>query len=242
MFLVFLCGAERETRWASVVEGPHRAPFLGHLEMKPDSATSLLARGVKRRLLGGLPPDFNSDGATLCPAKFRNDLAACKASKGKQTAGDSDSLSLSQAGQRAGGRVHAEQPCQTEMCFNKNTIPASSHRPSHWQCLEESDADVAVDVDCCGDSGSASKLSSRSSGMSAYVSSKHLQRLSSRNACRALPTLSEQHKSLSRPMEISMTPAKQHQVHTTQVLVCVHWQLSCCLNTTVMGTSGLPNF
>jgi len=32
-------------------------------------------------------------------------------------------------------------------------------RPSsHWQYVQESDADVAVDVDCCGDSGSMSKL------------------------------------------------------------------------------------
>ncbi len=29
---------------------------------------------------------------------------------------------------------------------------------SHWQYIQESDADVAVDVDCCGDSGSMSKL------------------------------------------------------------------------------------
>ena len=29
---------------------------------------------------------------------------------------------------------------------------------SHWQHVQESDADVAVDVDCCGDSGSMSKL------------------------------------------------------------------------------------
>jgi len=29
---------------------------------------------------------------------------------------------------------------------------------SHWQYAQESDADVAVDVDCCGDSGSMSKL------------------------------------------------------------------------------------
>lgn len=29
---------------------------------------------------------------------------------------------------------------------------------SHWQYIQELDADVAVDVDCCGDSGSMSKL------------------------------------------------------------------------------------
>ena len=113
---------------------------------------------------------------------------------------------------------------------NTNIIPASIHRPSHWQRLEESDADVAVDVDCCGDSGSASKLSSRSSGMSAYAGSKPLHRLSSRNACQPLQTLSEQHKSLPKPMGTSLTPAKQQQVRNTQILICVY----CCLKTTVL--------
>ena len=39
------------------------------------------------------------------------------------------------------------------------TIAArTSQRSPHWQGLQESDADVAVDVDCCGDSGSTSKI------------------------------------------------------------------------------------
>lgn len=218
---VSLCGAECEKR-ASVVEGPRRVHFLAQPEVKADSATTLLARGVKRRLLGGLPPNFNINGATLCPAKWSNDSAACRASDEKQTAGGSDSFSLSFAGQITGTLVHAERNCQTVTGSYRNTIPASIHRPSHWHRLEESDADVAVDVDCCGDSGSASKLSSRSSGMSAYAGSKPLHRLSSRNACQPLQTLSEQHKSLPQPMG-TLTPAKQQQVHNTQILVCVHW-------------------
>ena len=228
MFLVFLCGADCENRWASVVEGLHRAHFLGQPEVKTDSATSLLARGVKRRLPGSLPSDFNSDEAAVFSARLRNDVAAYKASNEKQTASDSDSFSLFHAGQRIGTPVHAEQHYQTVTWSNRNTLLA---RPSHWQCLEESDADVAVDVDCCGDSGSASKLSLRSSGMSAHGSSKPLHCVFSRNACQPLPMLSEQHRSLSRP---TLTPAIQQQVHNTQIWVCVQWQLRCCL-----GISGL---
>ena len=211
-FQAFLCGTECENRWASVVDGPHRLHFLGQPEVKADSATSLLARGVKRRLLGGVLPGFDSNGVKLCSETLRNDPAAYKASKGQQTADDLDSFSRSHTGQRVGPSVHAEQHCQTVRWPDKHTIPASIPRPSHWQRLEESDADVAVDVDCCGDSGSASKLSSRASGVSAYAGCKFLNRLSSRNAGRPLPTLPEQDRSLARPMGRSLAPAKQQQV------------------------------
>ena len=227
----FSGGTECENRWASVVDGPHRSHFLGQPDVKADSARSLLARGVKRRLLGVSLPGIDSNGVNSCSETLKRDPAACKASKGHQIADDLDSFSRSHTGQRVGTFVHAEQQCQTVRWPDRNIIPASILRPSHWQCMEESDADVAVDVDCCGDSGSASKLSARASAMSAYVGSKAWNRLSSRNACQPLPTLPEQDKLLAGPMGRSLTPAKQQQVLNTQVWYVL---IDCCLlDTTV---------
>lgn len=102
--------------------------------------------------------------------------------------------------------VHAEQLDQSGPVTWFKRITSSNT----WQLLEESDADVAVDVDCCGDSGSISKLSSRSSGVSAFGSNRPVHRLSSRVACRPLPALPEQDKSCSGPIKIiSAAPAKQ---------------------------------
>ena len=211
-FMVFRCDAEYEKRWASVAEWPNGAYFLAQPEAQSDSATSILARGVKRRLHGGLPSEFNSHRGALCPEKLNDGPTACKAFRGKQP-----SL-LSQAGQSDGmaagwgsAPVHAEQPDQPVSWFKRITIPNT------WQLLEESDADVAVDVDCCGDSGSTSKLSSRSQGVSASGSNRPVHRWSSRVACRPLPALPEQGKSCPGPTKtISAAPAKQHiQVRTT---------------------------
>ena len=38
--------------------------------------------------------------------------------------------------------------------------PKQASPSQHWNYLEESNADVAVDVECCGDSGAASKICS----------------------------------------------------------------------------------
>lgn len=45
--------------------------------------------------------------------------------------------------------------CTLPWPVNSSSVARAS---SHWQYVQESDADVAVDVDCCGDSGSMSKL------------------------------------------------------------------------------------
>ncbi|KAL3159754.1 hypothetical protein ABBQ38_010160 [Trebouxia sp. C0009 RCD-2024] len=166
--------SECENKWASGIERPYGAYFLGQPEVKADSATSILARGVKRRLHGGLPPECNSPR--------RDGMAA-----------------------RLGSiPMDAEQPNQPVTWFKRITIPNT------WQLLEESDADVAVDVDCCGDSGSISKLSSRSPGVSAFGSNRPVHRLASRVAYQPLPALPEQDKSCSGPTKtISAAPAKQ---------------------------------
>lgn len=48
--------------------------------------------------------------------------------------------------------------------------PQRASPSQHWNCLEESNADVAVDVECCGDSGAASKICSVAPGSSALFS------------------------------------------------------------------------
>lgn len=175
--------------------------------MKADSATSILARGVKRRLHGGLPPECNSPRVSLCAHKLRDGPTACKAFRGNKT-----SLLLQRDGMAARlGSIpmDAEQPNQPVTWFKRITIPNT------WQLLEESDADVAVDVDCCGDSGSISKLSSRSPGVSAFGSNRPVHRLASRVAYQPLPALPEQDKSCSGPTKtISAAPAKQQVCST----------------------------
>ena len=183
--------------------------------MTADSAKSLLSRGVKRRLPGGLATEFNSSENSVWAEKLSNDSAAGKASKGNKTP---NSLSRSNIERRVGiagswssTLADPEQHRHIMTWPNSNTIPASIPRPSHWQRLEESDADVAVDVDCCGDSGSMSKLCSRPSGMATCFGTKSWHRFCSRRVWQPLPTLPEQVKSLSRPMDVSLI-AKAQQV------------------------------
>lgn len=144
-------------------ERPFGAYCLVQPEVKADSATSILARGVKRGLRGGLPPDCYSNRDSLCPEELRDGPTACKALKAKQT-----SL-FPQAGQQNGMAAkwsstfeQTDQHDQPVTWFKRITMPSST-----WQLLEECDAEVAVDVDCCGDSGSMSKLSVRSPAVSA---------------------------------------------------------------------------
>ena len=240
MFVVFHCGAECENTWASVVERLHRAYFLAQPEERADSA--LLA---KRRLHGGFPPECNSSRVTVSSQQLENARTACKASNGLY-AGDLDSFRRSFAGHRVSSwnsaLVHEEQHVQIVKWPNRITIPASTPRPGqHWQQLEESDADVAVDVDCCGDSGSVSKLSLRSPGVAACAITKSLHRLSSRHACRPLPTLPEQDKPLSRPMATSGGPARQQVLNTLAQVVlgsnaAVWTSQSCLLSSHLLTT------
>lgn len=56
--------------------------------------------------------------------------------------------------------------------------PKQASPSQHWNCLEESNADVAVDVECCGDSGAASKICSVAPCNSALFSSSSAQSMS----------------------------------------------------------------
>ena len=64
---------------------------------------------------------------------------------------------------------------------------------SHWQYAQESDADVAVDVDCCGDSGSMSKLCVMhpTSSMQSKMSSPSFGNTASAQGSKKLKTLSD---------------------------------------------------
>ena len=87
---------------------------------------------------------------------------------------------------------------------------------------------MAVDVACCGDSGSASKLSSRpTAGTCSRIAIWSPQRLSSESACGGLPTLSEQDSLPSRAMPIPVRV--QHPEQVRQLLYCEPALQACVL-------------
>ena len=211
--------AECEVTWIGLLDRPAGSDLHTQTAFKPESAQSLLARGVKRRLHGH-QPDLTPTGPFVCSQKLKNGPAEpYPGHKGKQTGPGADSLdSLSHFCREGhagswGNSSRCEKQLHQTSWHTKLTIPASIPRPGqHWQHLEETDADVAVDVDCCGDSGSMSKISSRSSaGSSACVFNKSLHRLSTRNACGILPTVSEQDRPSSGSMPVSPVPVSQQK-------------------------------
>ena len=234
-----LLQAECEVTWIGLLDRPTRSDSHSHTAFKPESAQSVLARGVKRRLHGG-QPNIAPYSALLCSQKLRNGSAEPYLShNGKQT-GPEGIGTLSQpckqehAGSWSSSTRCEEQHNQTAW-HTKLTIPASIPTPGqHWQHLEETDADVAVDVDCCGDSGSMSKISSRSpTEASTSVVSRSLRRLSTRNACGILPTVSEQDRPPSGSIPVSLAPiSQQKQVRRWLVSALVLCCIICSIGLT----------
>ncbi len=149
------------------------------VDLKHDTAQLLLARGVKRRLQNGSPQlsiDLAFAGPTKqalslhpCPDTLQGGLQGGPQSEGAGRPGSCFSdwnCALQQKHGPHGWRL-AFRPMQQLGTYSSPwpiqtaSAAATTARPStRWQHVQESDADVAVDVDCCGDSGSMSKLSS----------------------------------------------------------------------------------
>ena len=166
--------ADSESTRHHVLEESFRVSRNNQADAQRESAQNLLARGVKRRTHSDAQqPSLN----IACPRKLATQHISVEPFTIKHSQhADSQSEVIGMPGAFSNdykqtlpprgsmqhwksvlGPVQEAGSCSSAWPIKKGALA----RPSpHWRHVQEVDADVAVDVDCCGDSGSMSKLCS----------------------------------------------------------------------------------
>lgn len=233
--LSFLCASDAEGSWTQLVEKRLGVSKSHPVDAAHESVQSLLARGVKRRIQADSQSDFNTEHLFASPQKQATQHASqnpCisqdslqNVSQDKPTAAGCDHPgphsnewpnALHQKSRPQSWRT-AFRPVQQPVNYSSPcpiwaaTTPATTAQPSKcWQHVQETDADVAVDVDCCGDSGSISKLCSLHSAVPAVCLKGSLRK-------RVISTQGRLQSSSQQPYGSACTPGAGNHAESSQV-------------------------